>query len=136
MLECGSDCPTMSLLRSQAAENRLRVREAIAQYRAEEAEWRANHPEEARWFELIPGFELLKGLPRGLLFRLFKRSPNGLKYWLRQHTGMNQSKRIKGGKLTHKYAVNLAACNFFTSKLLVGLARQKLLPPSWLLPLF
>ena len=29
MLECGSDCPTMSLLRSQAAENCRKVREAI-----------------------------------------------------------------------------------------------------------
>ena len=100
----------MSLLRSQAAENRRKVREAIAQYRAEEAEWRANHPEEARWFELIPGFELLKGLPRGLSFRLFKRSPNGLKYWLHEHPGMDKSKKIKSGKLDHKYAVNLAAC--------------------------
>ena len=109
-------------LKTLTARSRHRVKAAIAQYRAEEAEYKQQFHTE-RWWEKVPGFELLAGneqsefaneqselaIPRGLLYRLFRRSKNGLNYWLLQHEGMNGSSKIKDSKLEHEYAINLAA---------------------------
>ena len=95
-------------LKTLTARSRQRVMTAIAEYRAAEAEYKQQFHTE-RWWEKVPGFELLSAIPRGLLYRLFKRSKNGLNYWLLQHEGMNGSSKIKDSKLEHEYAVNLAA---------------------------
>src|ERR1035441_232078 len=103
-------------LRHLTARSQQIVKSAIAEYRAAEAEYKRQFHTE-RWWEKVPGFELLAGdkrselaIPRGLLYRLFRRSKNGLNYWLLQHEGMNRSSKINDSKLEHQYAVNLAAC--------------------------
>ena len=95
-------------LKTLSARSRQRVMTAIAEYREEEAEYKQLFHTE-RWWEKVPGFDLLAGISRGLLYRLFVRSKNGLNYWLLQHEGMNGSRKIRDSKLEHEYVVNLAA---------------------------
>jgi len=109
-------------LKTLSARSRQRVTAAIAEYRAAEAEYKQQFHTE-RWWEKVPGFELLAGdeqsklanersklaIPRGLLYRLFVRSKNGLNYWLLRHEGMNGSSKIKHSKLEREYVVNFAA---------------------------